>query len=46
MNSTLCTICMRKGSQGLKNKNLNHIEIAKKTREYFTEDRFLETIFK
>ena len=25
MNSTLCTICMRKGSQGLKNKNLKRI---------------------
>ena len=25
MNSTLCTICMRKGSQGLKNKNLKLI---------------------
>ena len=29
----------------LKYRNLNHIEIAKKTREYFTEDRFIETIF-
>ena len=29
----------------LKNRNLNHIEIAKKTREYLTEDRFIETIF-
>ena len=25
MNSTLCTICMRAGSQGLKNKNLKLI---------------------
>lgn len=29
----------------LKNRNLNHIEIAKKSREYYTEDRFIETIF-
>ena len=29
----------------LKNRNFNHIEIAKKTREYYTEDRFIETIF-
>lgn len=38
--------CCDKVLDILENKNLDHYEIAKKTREYFTEDRFLETIFK
>lgn len=38
--------CCDKVLNILENKQMDHYEIAKKTRDYFTEDRFLESIFK
>lgn len=38
--------CCDKVIDFLETREFNHVDIAKRTRDYFTEDRFLETVFK
>ena len=46
MNSILCTICMRGGSQGVKYKNLKKINNQKKLRKFFLKSKVSRAVEK